>query len=223
MQAETQVVLEHETLLSASESMERLHSHGLPVVNSLGELIGVVSIQDIEFAQTREAKNITVGDICTRDLLVAYPDEPIGIALRRMSVRDVGRMPVVRRDNPKRLVGILRRNHLIRAYDIAVTRRAVLRHKADQVRLGAYSGATIEEISIEKGSPCEGKAISEIAWPTKCIIASIRRGRDLLIPHGETILLPRDVLVYVADGNAVQQVKKLCTFTPVLEQDSAET
>ena len=56
-----------------------------------------------------------------------------------MSQKDLGRLPVVSRDNPRRLVGILRRADVIRAYDIALTRRTAARHAAKQVRLDAFS------------------------------------------------------------------------------------
>jgi CIC family chloride channel protein len=145
-------------------------------------------------------------------VLVAYPDETLGAALRRMSVRDVGRLPVVARANPRRLLGVLRRVDMVRAYDVALTRRTAMRHRAHQVRLEAITSAnvSVEEIIIEAVAPCAGKRVSEVAWPRDCVLATLRRGRQVLIPRGDTLLQANDVLVVVAEGEAREAVRRLC-------------
>lgn len=211
MQMELMPLRESDSLATASEVFMRTRHHGLPVVNDAGDLVGVVTVQDLEQAQTEGlGKANTVGDICTRDLLVAYPDETIGAALRRMGARDIGRLPVVARDNPRRLVGVLRRTDMVRAYDIALTRRAAMRHRAQQVRLGALGGVRVEEVTVEAGAPCAGKRVSEVAWPRDCVIATLRRGRQVLIPHGNTMLKTGDVLVAAVEGDARNEFRRLC-------------
>ena len=128
METDMMTLRETDSLVAATDLFTRTRHHGLPVVNGLGELVGILTVQDIERAQAgTDGASRTVGDACTRDLLVAYPDESIGEALRRMSTRDVGRLPVVDRDHPRRLLGVLRRTDLVRAYDVALTRRTALR------------------------------------------------------------------------------------------------
>ncbi|MCA9995491.1 MAG: CBS domain-containing protein, partial [Anaerolineales bacterium] len=201
------VLYETETVAEAMNKLSRWRHHGLPVVNKARDLVGILTIQDVErtnrhVAQQKESSDKLVGDICTRQLLVAYPEESLGTALRRMSVRDVGRLPVVARDNSRRLLGVLRRNDVIRAYDTALTRRAALRHRAHQVRLGVYSGVHIEEVTVEAGAACEAHQIYEMTWPHECVIASVRRGSQVIIPHGNTVLQTGDILVVVADGES---------------------
>jgi CIC family chloride channel protein len=210
MQVDFPTLHESDSLTTAFDLLMRLRSHGLPVLNDFGDLVGVLTLQDIDNAQGGNGQVKTVGEVCSRHLLVAYPDESLGAALRRMSVRDVGRMPVVARDNPRHLVGILRRSHMIRAYNIALTRRATLRHRAHQVRLGVISEAQVEEIPVESGAYCIDKRVKEISWPKDCVIATVRRGRQVLIPHGDTILQSGDVLAVVAEGDALQVVREIC-------------
>jgi CIC family chloride channel protein len=211
MQRELMPLHESDSLATLSEVFMRTRHHGLPVVNDAGDLVGVVTVQDLEQAQTEGlGKANTVGDICTRDLLVAYPDETIGVALRRMGARDIGRLPVVARDNPRHLMGVLRRTDMVRAYDIALTRRAAMRHRAQQVRLGALGGVSVEEVTIEAAAPCAGKRVSEVAWPRDCVIATLRRGRQVLIPHGDTLLKTGDVLVAAVEGDARNEFRRLC-------------
>lgn len=200
-----------DSLDTAADIFSQTHHHGLPVVDAAGGLVGVLTVQDLERAQVSDADRMTVGEACTRDLLVTYPDETIGAALRRMSGRDVGRLPVVARDAPRRLLGVLRRVDLVRAYDIALTRRATLRHRAHQARLNASTAAlSVEEIAIQPGAACDQRRVREVSWPRDAVIASVRRGGQMLIPHGDTLLEAGDVLVAVAEGEAAAEIRRLC-------------
>ena len=55
----------------------------------------------------------------------------------------------------------------------------------------------------------------EVHWPDGGLIASVRRGGDVFIPHGDTIIRAGDVLVVVAEGPAREQVVQLCRAIPV--------
>ncbi len=214
MQTQVVTLRESDSLATAAEVFMRTRHHGLPVVNEAGELVGIFTVQDLDRAQESqkgtEENALTVGDVCTRELLVAYPDETMGAALRRMSIRDVGRLPVVARDNPRKLLGILRRTDLVRAYNIALTRRAALRHRAHQIRLSTYEGIRVEEVTVQPGAPCAGRRIRDVAWPRDCVITTIRRGRQVIIPNGNTVLQAGDVVVAVAEGQAREDFRRLC-------------
>lgn len=80
-------------------------------------LVGIITVQDVDRALAEpNVAEVTVGEVCSRDLLVAFPDETVSATLQRMSARDIGRMPVVSRRDPRQLVGLLRRNEMVRAY-----------------------------------------------------------------------------------------------------------
>ena len=202
---------EDQGLAAATDVLQQLRSHGLPVVDDAGRLSGILTVQDIERAQAESSgAPLTVGEACTCEVLVAYPDESMGVALQRMSTRDIGRLPVVDRDDHMRILGVLRRTNVIRAYDTALTRRATLRHRAHQVRLGEIGGVDIQEFTIAPGSVCEGRQVAQVAWPRDCVIATIRRGRRLHIPRGNTVLETGDVLAVVVEGEALAEVTALC-------------
>ena len=212
MQTDFMTIQESTSLDEAAEILMKTRHHGLPVVNRADELVGVLTVTDIDRAHNAGELERTVGEICSKSLEVAYPDETIGEALRRMSARDIGRLPVVDPNNVRHMVGLLRRNDVVRAYDIALTRRAALRHRAHQVRLGAISDerVSVNEVTIEPGAPCIGKKVSEIEWPRNCVIATLRRGRQFLIPHGDTVLKPGDTLVVIAEGEVRETVINIC-------------
>ena len=106
--------------------IERTGHHGFPVVDEEGRLYGVVTLSDVEQAIKDEASStadLKVRDIATRKPVTAYPDENVRAVLSRFSTMDVGRIPVVSRDDPSQLLGCLRRHDIIRAYTKAVMSR----------------------------------------------------------------------------------------------------
>ncbi len=211
MRPDPPVLHETGTLAEAAAQLLQGRAHGLPVVDSAGRLAGILTVQDVDrVLGTPSDEALTVGAVCTRDLLVAYPDETIGAAMRRMGTRDVGRLPVVARDDPRRLVGMLRRVELVRAYDAALTQWAARRHRAHQARLDAVGLINVEEVVVAPGAACAGRPVKDVPWPRECVIASVRRGRRVLIPHGDTVLRPGDVVVAVAEGEARAALLHLC-------------
>jgi chloride channel protein, CIC family len=212
MQPAPFTLLETDTLSKASELFLATRHHGVPVVDQRDELVGIITIQDLDKIPADNWPSSTISEACTRDIQVTYPEESIGSALRRMGRQDVGRLPVVSRDNPRHLLGLLRRADLVRAYDAALTRRAAIRHIAHQVRLDAIteSQVSVEEVHIQPGSACDGRLVKEIPWPQDCIITSLRRGREVLIPHGDTLLQAGDLLVAVAERPAKERLHELC-------------
>ncbi len=212
MQTDAGAMPESETLAEATERLAQTRRHGLPVVNAQGNLVGMLTAQDIDKVEPGLRDSTTAGDVCTRDLVVAYPNESLSDALLRMSHADVGRLPVVDRNYPTRLVGILRRVDVIRAYEIAVVRRATQRHRAAEVRLDAMTPerVLVTDMVVESGATLDGKKMLEIRWPDGALIASVRRGNRVFIPHGRTMIKSGDTLVVVAEGKARQQVAAMC-------------
>jgi CIC family chloride channel protein len=72
------------------------------------------------------------------------------------------------------------------------------------------SGVSVEEFMVLAGAPCAGKRVKEIAWPREAVIASLRRGRLVLVPDGGTVLRAGDVLVVVAESAAQAELRRLC-------------
>jgi CIC family chloride channel protein len=200
------------TLEQAFQQLLAARQHGQAVLNEDGELFGMLALEDIERARQRQPEEaLTVGAVCTRRPMLAYPDEPLALAVRRMSNADVGRLPVVERAQPSRLVGMLRREDVERAYQLAVTRRAAERHSTASRRLDAYIGLTVSDFVVQPGSACDGQKLSANVWPPNGLVASIRRGAEHIVPHGDTLLQPGDEIVVVHDDAARGAIKELCS------------
>jgi CBS domain-containing protein len=87
---------------------------GTLIVDDQNRLVGIITRGDIVRAM-RKQKEMTVAEAGSSNLVVAYPDEPLYSALAKMLDRDVGRLPVVKRNDPSRVVGYLGRAAILSA------------------------------------------------------------------------------------------------------------
>lgn len=199
------------TLGDLSQEFARTHHHGFPVVDDHGQLAGVVSIQDLERAVAAgPIEDRTVADIATQSgLLVAYPDEPMWKALKRLGTRDVGRLPVVAEEGSRKIVGLVRRSDIVRAYNHAIVKRAQHQHKAEVLRLGRLTDAGFTHVELPTGAQVIGQRIEEIELPDNCLVVAVRRGRRIHIAHGDTILQAGDRLTIFAEHECMPQVQRM--------------
>lgn len=210
MEANPEWVPPDMSLRDLADKFATSHYNGFPVLDEEGRLYGVVTLEDLERV-TREGKRRpggTVRDIATTSLVAAYPDEPLWTALKRMGVRDIGQLPVVSQEDPKRLVGWLRRNDIVRAYNMAIARRVELQHRADRLRLGRVTGVEFVELVVSHGGPMAGRAVKDLNLPKECVLVSIHRGRGLVLPHGDTVLQPGDKVVALVHHDRVRQLQQ---------------
>lgn len=190
MSTEVDSIDENVTIGALGAAFDVTHHHGLPVLSRDGNLVGIVTINDLDVALARGVSHsTTVTEIATMgNLLVAYPDEPMSAALQRMGTRDVGRMPVVSREDPTRLLGLVRRNDIVRAYHVALTRRATIQHETKRIKLRNVDGTEFVEITLTPDSVVVGKRLVQVkgCLPEDCVLVSLRRDGQVLIPHGNT-------------------------------------
>lgn len=86
------------------------------VLNFQGELVGIVTRGDILRALKAEVElESPVVSVGARNPVVTYPDELLKEAVARMGQYDIGRLPVVDRENPKQCIGYLGRSAIIAA------------------------------------------------------------------------------------------------------------
>ncbi|MDR2351569.1 MAG: Trk system potassium transporter TrkA [Deltaproteobacteria bacterium] len=69
--------------------------------------------------------------------------------------------------------------------------------------------AEIVEISVPPESRLAGKLILEAKFPSGSIVAALSRGEEVLIPRGNTVIQPGDVLAVVTRSELIQQLEKV--------------
>lgn len=80
------------------------------VVDDAERLVGLVTRGDLVRALEREeSEAATLSDLGSRRMVVTYDDELLEEATAKMIAHDIGRLPVVDRHDPTRLVGLLGR------------------------------------------------------------------------------------------------------------------
>lgn len=109
--------------VSALEMLFEEYYHiGYPVVDG-GKLVGIVTVKDFQKLPPNDREGLRVGDIATRNVVVTYPDETVQEALDKMRRNDVGRLPVVDRNDNNKLVGIVTKKDLLKAVEIAMEKQ----------------------------------------------------------------------------------------------------
>ena len=109
----TTTVAELSRRLAAGEPVAQ--RQGTPIVNERGELAGIITRSDVMKAIETGRDASTVLEAGSQRLVVAHGDELLSDAVHRMIQRGIGRLPVVDRENPRRLVGYLGRSGVMAA------------------------------------------------------------------------------------------------------------
>jgi CIC family chloride channel protein len=201
---------------------QETHHHGFPILDDSGELFGIVTLQDLTRAKERGLYDShTVRDVASRSVLTIYPDEPMWVALKRLGTRDVGRLPVVDRQNPHRLLGLIRRSDIIRAYRVGINRRLDLQERADKLRLGKLTGTEFVEIVVDSHSPQAGRQVREVTLPDNCLLTTARRGDKVVLLHGDTRILAGDRIVALANPDCVHRLHQI--FRPSHDADGIDS
>ena len=80
------------------------------IVDDADRLVGIVTRGDLVRALEREDSEVaTLGDLASRRLVVTHEDELLEGATAKMIAHDIGRLPVVDRADPGKLLGLLGR------------------------------------------------------------------------------------------------------------------
>ncbi len=188
--------------------------HGFAVVtpgSTPPRLLGMVTLADLARpdAHGLDAGELTAGHLASRPCVTVTPADPVFRALRRMAAIDVGRLPVVAAEDRTRLVGMFRRSDLVTAYQRALSRSLGAQQRRATSRLRDLAGVGFVELRVDGSSDVAGRAIRDVPWPARTVVASIRREGAVVVPTGDTVLRADDEIVVLADPAASDAVRDL--------------
>ncbi len=207
-------------------SFQETHLGGFPVLDSNNEIYGMVTMQDMErtiedmertlYRKDVNLRDLKVWDVATPDPVTVFPDEPIWSAIRKMGPRDLARLPVVARNNPKQLVGLISRSDIVKAYDVGLMRKQKDQLALERSTLRKVSGLDFIEINVEPNCAGTGKRLADMHLPQNTNVVSVLRYGTTLVPDGNTKILPGDIITVLCLSSKKESVRKLfiCQDTP---------
>jgi chloride channel protein, CIC family len=122
MRTDVKSIPEEMTVLDLAEKMAHGVpgfdlTQGLPIVSADGKLTGIVTQGDLVRALEQDKRgSMSVLTAGTNRPIVAYPDELVHDAMHSMMNHDIGRLPVVARDDPQKMVGYFTRSSILTAW-----------------------------------------------------------------------------------------------------------
>ena len=123
MKREVQTISMNKKVEALNALMQSSRHIGFPVMDSEGKLWGVVTLKDIRDKVKQGEIDKTIGEIATSNLVVAYPDESLNTVLQRLAAKDIGRLPVVSREDNRQIIGIITRSDIVKLYDKTIVGR----------------------------------------------------------------------------------------------------
>ena len=189
------------TLSEAARYLDESRHHGMPVVERNGELAGLLTLLDVALAEGDPDETL-VRDVMTARPITVTPTLPVSSALARMAALGVGRLPVVDDLDPRRIVGMFRRDSVVAAYHHALGATTDRHLYRQRLRQRVQPGATFYEVPVPYASDAAGKRIREVAWPEDAVLVSIRRDDGVIIPHGDTVIRVKDTITAFGHGDS---------------------
>ncbi len=121
MEHKVMTVTPKTSIFDVREKIVRYNHTGFPMMDE-GKLKGMITFDDIRNVPLDVQKKTPAGDMATKNVITVHPDQSTKYAMDLMYQNGIGRLPVVSRDDPGKVVGIITRTDAIRAYEMAVER-----------------------------------------------------------------------------------------------------
>ncbi len=184
-----------DSIATLTEAFAATNHHGFVVLDDADELYGVVTLTDLSDMLAHNKPAQTIADITTTDVTTVYPDDTLEEAMRHFGLKDIGRLPVVDRRNPRRVLGLMRRADVVSAYANALLDHQSSQAHHERLRMEAATHTELLETSLHEHDQATGKRIRELNLPDQSVIVAIRRGEHTLVPRGNTQLRAGDRII----------------------------
>ncbi len=144
------------------------------MLDALGLLDGIATLRDIEGALLDNRPGTTLAYVASRPVVTVFLDESLSQAVHRMGVHDIGQVPVVARAEPTRVIGMLRRSDVVRAYTQAMLGRLESQvHRP--IRPRELRGTRIVELTVGGGWLVAGLTLGDLHLPPDTLVVAIQR------------------------------------------------
>jgi CIC family chloride channel protein len=97
---------------------------GYPIVDH-GKMVGIITFDDIRRVPLERQQSACAGEVALKEVITIQPHQSAKTAMDLMYRYGIGRLPVVSREDPSKLVGIITRTDVIKAYERESQRRLI--------------------------------------------------------------------------------------------------
>jgi CIC family chloride channel protein len=202
------------TVAEATERLEEQNGWALVIIDEHDTLIGIVTASDLERAMFDNRIGATVAEIASRSVVTAVVDEDLSQAVHRMNAHDVRQLPVVAREDPTHVIGMLNRADVVRAYSRTVLRQ-LERQRRRPVLPEELRGTQLVEVPIDDQSPLAGRRVRELRLPSDTLIITVERDGQTTVPGGATQLSTGDRAIFLVQSSRLTDLHAhLAALTP---------
>ncbi|HID02205.1 MAG TPA: CBS domain-containing protein, partial [Desulfobacterales bacterium] len=204
MLKEPLTIYKNQPLTELYRQFQETNLLGFPVLDDNGALWGIVTLLDLEKALSQESvglPSLKVEDLATVDPLTVFSDEPIWTAIQKMAPRDLARLPVVSRQSEKKLLGLISRSDILRAYDVGIVRKQRGQLLEKQITFRQEQHNDFVEFRLKNGHYAVGKRLMELELSTFINVVSLDRESVLHIPRGGTCFDAGDIITLFGRKN----------------------
>jgi CBS domain-containing protein/anti-sigma regulatory factor (Ser/Thr protein kinase) len=197
-----------DTMAQFREVLRAHRISGTPVLEN-GEMVGIVSIEDLIKALAAGDLDATVGEKMSRRVETLYADEPLVRAVDKLTRLKFGRLPVV--DHDGRLVGITTQGDIVRTLlhrlEVDYREEEIHRYRASHI----FEDIIAEEAALVIGYRIIGKDFDRAGEASSNLKITLRRlGFDPRIIRRVAIAAyeaEMNVVIYADGGEAVAEVR----------------
>jgi CIC family chloride channel protein len=192
-----------------------------PVLDTEQRLVGTISIHDIRSLLVDPAATdvLIAADLCDPNVPTVTPSTSLGKALGRMETDDVEEIPVVDDADPRRIVGLLSRADVIRAYNRALLTMRTVPTAAGADELPQWSRAYgVTTLAV----PPEwiGRSLRELDCRARfgvsvlAVQADDKPGRTFEVPDPDRVLQEGESMVIAGPTAAVRRLERAVGKVP---------
>lgn len=193
-----------ETVAEAERQLIEQNRGGVSVLDPRGNLLGVLTLADIERVPQEQRASCYVEEAMNREVLAVQPDETLDVALEQLTSHRIGWMPVVEVEmasGNKHLVGRISAQDVVRVY------RETLAKGSRRMR-GLVEGTVMVEVQITPGMPLCDRLLRQTKLPPESLVVSIRRHNELLFPRGGTVIKAGDIVTFLVSPGGEERLQR---------------
>ncbi len=175
----------------ARRQIEKFGVPGVPVVDNNGRFEGVVSLEDLN-PLGDETDTHTIDGAVDASTPTVGESAHLDVALDALTAASQRWIPVL--DNDRAVIGTIAISDVVRGYRLGLVTSL---RQLD----GTDDAAGTHDVEITVRSSLVSAPLRHAGLPDGVIVTSIQRGRDLLVPEGDTVLQAGDQLALIGEPN----------------------